>query len=105
MKSADSRPSESFGVHQFLLKTQQHENVEGRLGMLELSWSKLGVVEPLFNRLGLSPPVLLQQPGGMTHRQFLLFLSDDFHILISSVLSVLLTSFWNLPTKIGTWNE
>jgi hypothetical protein len=28
----------------------------------------------------------LQQPGGVIHRQFLLFLSDDFHILISGDL-------------------
>ena len=78
--------SGSSSLDQFGSKTEQLENAEDRLGMLELSRLKLGVVKPLLDRLGLSPPVFLQQPGGLIHRQFLLFLSDDFHILISGVL-------------------
>jgi len=73
--------SGSSSLDQFRSKTEHLENAEDRLGMLELPRLKLGIVKPLLDRFGLSPPVFLQHPGGLIHRQFLLFLSNDFHIL------------------------
>ena len=76
-------PGHRFSPYQLIPKTEQPQDLQAGQGRHELGRSSLGNIEPLLHCQGLICPLFVQHPGDVVNRHLRLFLTDDFHNLIS----------------------